>query len=103
MKIALAQTRPFKGDIQKNIEAHKQFIRMAHSMGAEMVVFPELSITGYEPSLAKELSTHIDDARFDSFQLMSDEWRVIIGVGMPLKAEEGEMIGLVFFQPHQHR
>ncbi len=103
MKIAVAQTRPVKGDIQKNIDAHKRFIRMAHSLQADLVVFPELSITGYEPALAKDLATTVHDERFDSFQLMSDEMSIIIAVGMPLKTEEGERISLFFFQPNQPR
>jgi predicted amidohydrolase len=31
MKISLAQTKPVKGDIPANIEAHKRFIKLAVS------------------------------------------------------------------------
>ena len=51
MKISIAQTRPIKGDIPANIEAHKRFINLAVSNGADAIFFPELSITGYEPEL----------------------------------------------------
>ena len=72
MKIAVAQTRPVKGDIKANIEHHKKMINLAISHGADMIIFPELSITGYEPELAKELATNQDDSRFDELQQISD-------------------------------
>lgn len=58
MKIAIAQTRPFKGDISANIETHKKLIELAISYKADTIFFPELSVTGYEPELAKDLATN---------------------------------------------
>ena len=46
-KIALAQINPALGDIDKNIKKHIQFIDKAIKKKADMVVFPELSLTGY--------------------------------------------------------
>ena len=54
MKICVAQTRPIKGDIQSNIDHHKQFINLAVANGASIIIFPELSLTGYEPKLSKK-------------------------------------------------
>ena len=47
MKICLAQTNPKVGDLKKNIENHVEIISGAKVQGAELVVFPELSLTGY--------------------------------------------------------
>lgn len=47
MRVALAQISSYLGDIQKNIEKHKEFIKEAVSGKADLVIFPELSITGY--------------------------------------------------------
>lgn len=46
-KIAIAQINPALGDIEKNIKKHIQFIDNAIKKKADMVVFPELSLTGY--------------------------------------------------------
>ncbi len=43
MKICAAQTRPSKGDIQRNIDNHKELVDLAVSKGADTVIFPELS------------------------------------------------------------
>ena len=84
MKICVAQTRPIKGDIQSNIHNHKKLIDLAVSSGAEIVIFPELSLTGYEPTLAKELAINEDDSRLDDFQKISDTQQITIGVQMHL-------------------
>lgn len=38
---------PAIGDFEGNLERIEQFIEMAVSEGAEVVVFPELTISGY--------------------------------------------------------
>jgi NAD+ synthase (glutamine-hydrolysing) len=49
MKIALAQTNPIIADITGNIQKIKNFIDAARKLNADLVIFPELSITGYPP------------------------------------------------------
>src|SRR5512135_2609285 len=45
--IALAQIDPVLGDVKRNIEKHLEMARKAAAAGAQLVVFPELSLTGY--------------------------------------------------------
>lgn len=103
MKICVAQTRPIKGNIQSNIDNHKKFIDLAVFNKADTVIFPELSITGYEPELSKELATNQDDSRFDDFQRIADPKQITIGVGVPTKKNTGICISMILFQPHQAR
>ena len=103
MKICAAQTRPIKGDLQRNIANHKKLIDLAVFYGADTVIFPELSLTGYEPELSKELATHQDDSRFDDFQKISDDNQVTIGVGVPTKNNKGICISMVLFQSQKAR
>lgn len=49
MKIALAQINPVIGDFNRNKTRILDNISKAKSMGADLVVFPELSICGYPP------------------------------------------------------
>lgn len=46
-RIALAQINPALGDYDKNIKKHLSFIDKAIKKKADLVVFPELSLTGY--------------------------------------------------------
>jgi predicted amidohydrolase len=103
MKICAAQAKPIKGDIQRNIENHKRLIEQAIAYKADVIIFPELSLTGYEPALAKKLATSHDDSRFEDFQKISDAHQIIIGVGMPTKSNEGICISLILFRPHNMR
>lgn len=101
MKIAIAQTKPFKADIEKNVATHKELIRLAVNNGAEMIFFPELSITGYEPELADSLATTANDPRFAIFQQISVSQHITIALGAPVRTEQGVCISLFIFQPGQ--
>lgn len=103
MKIATAQIKPVKGDITANMESHKKLIALAVSYKSDAVFFPELSLTGYEPELAKELAVDQDDHYFDDFQKISDENKITIGVGMPTKTASGIQISMMIFQPNTPR
>ncbi|WP_271784734.1 carbon-nitrogen hydrolase family protein [Aquimarina algiphila] len=103
MKICIAQTKPIKGDIQKNIENHMKLIVLSIQNDADIIVFPELSLTGYEPELVKELATTKNDKRFDEFQKISDLSKIIIGFGLPTKNKEGICISMLLFQPNKPR
>lgn len=46
-RIALAQIVPVLGDRQRNLELHEQRINAARDQCADLIVFPELSLTGY--------------------------------------------------------
>lgn len=47
MKIALAQIAPTLGNLEKNIKKHIACIDKAIKQKADLIVFPELSLTGY--------------------------------------------------------
>lgn len=103
MKIAVAQTKPVTGDIESNIKNHLKLSTLAADNGADIIIFPELSLTGYEPSLAKQLATSIDDSRLQVFQQLSNEKHITIGLGLPTNAETGIHITMVLFQPNTPR
>jgi predicted amidohydrolase len=47
VRVALAQIAPRLGDLESNLELHREAIRLARREKARVVVFPELSLTGY--------------------------------------------------------
>ncbi len=47
IKVALAQIAPKLGDLDSNLEKHLEYIRQAKKEKADLVIFPELSLTGY--------------------------------------------------------
>ncbi|MFT4031520.1 MAG: carbon-nitrogen hydrolase family protein [Siphonobacter sp.] len=103
MKISIAQTRPIKGNVSANIEAHKNFIDLALTSNVDAIFFPELSLTSYEPELSKELAKNQDDKIFDDFQKISNDNNITIGIGVPTKANSGIQISMLIFQPNSTR
>ncbi|MFN7118879.1 MAG: carbon-nitrogen hydrolase family protein [Saprospiraceae bacterium] len=103
MKIGVAQLKTVKGDIAANITMHQRLLDLAVAAGADALFFPELSITGYEPELAKALATPPEDTRFDCFQHTSNQHNITIGLGMPTLAPTGIHISMLIFQPQQAR
>lgn len=98
MKLSVAQIRSIAGDVPANLAKHVDAVHRAVELGAELVLFPELSLTGYDPALASRLATRMDDSRFDPLQTLSDAHAVVICAGMPLAADLGIEIGLLLFQ-----
>jgi predicted amidohydrolase len=47
LNLALAQISTSLGDVEANLEKHLDFIKRARRQKADLVVFPELSLTGY--------------------------------------------------------
>ena len=60
MRIALAQVNPTVGDLTGNVDRMTAAAREAAARGAEVVVFPELCITGYPPRDLVEKPSFID-------------------------------------------
>ncbi len=47
LRVALAQTAPLLGALEDNLATHHDWIEEARGRGADLVVFPELGLTGY--------------------------------------------------------
>ncbi|WP_162415616.1 carbon-nitrogen hydrolase family protein [Cyclobacterium roseum] len=99
MKIALIQLKAEKGNVSHNIANHISWIERVVMHNPDLIIFPELSITGFEPTLAKELAFQESDKRFDVFQKYSDKMNCSISFGLPLKKTQGIQIAMLIFQP----
>lgn len=103
MKLCAVQYASVTGDIEANVARHVEFVELAATHDAELIFFPELSLTGYEPTLAKGLATHQEDPRLDVFQRLSVDHGMVIAAGLPLVTSGKPQIGMVVFQPHVGR
>ena len=53
---AAAQSISVAGDVQANLAHHQRFMQVAAELDVQLLVFPELSLTGYERGLAADLA-----------------------------------------------
>jgi predicted amidohydrolase len=102
VRIALAQMAPRLGGLDENLERHLDLIADARGQGANLIVFPELGLTGYLlQDLAGEVAMHLDDPRLSrlaqatsdlsaviSFVEESADHRLFISAGL---FEDGEL------------
>jgi NAD+ synthase (glutamine-hydrolysing) len=64
LSIALAQIAPRLGSLEVNLATHHRLLDEARAAGADLVVFPELGLTGYQlQDLASEVAMRLDDDR----------------------------------------
>jgi NAD+ synthase (glutamine-hydrolysing) len=82
VKIALAQIATKLGDVSANLEKHLELIHQALATGAELIVFPELSLTGYclqdlVPNVAHKAS--VDDSIFQQLLESSQKIDMVVG------------------------
>jgi predicted amidohydrolase len=62
LKIGLAQITPKLGNVDANLALHLQMIEQAAEQGVELLVFPELSLTGYRlHDLAFQVAMHLTE------------------------------------------
>ncbi|QTN38690.1 carbon-nitrogen hydrolase family protein [Cryomorphaceae bacterium] len=101
MRIATAQIQPAPGDIARNIEQHVSWVERATSEEVQFLLFPELSLTGYEPELADALVLRADDPRLQIFSQLSTSGGLTVALSAPLRTKEGVQIALFIFQPGQ--
>ena len=81
LRIALAQINPVVGDFNFNANKIKQHLKQARKMGADVVLFPELAITGYPPEdlLLKEKFLTQSQKTLEKVRPHSKQLTAIIG------------------------
>ena len=59
-RVALAQINPTVGDLEGNVARIRVALAQARAVGARLVAFPELAITGYPPEDLRFKSAFIE-------------------------------------------
>lgn len=95
MKIALGQINPTIGDFSGNSRKIIECARQAHSLGAEMALFPELAVCGYPPRDLLEKPAFVARSQQVVNEIalaVPDEIAVICGFVSPAKVETGKSV-----------
>jgi predicted amidohydrolase len=80
VKIAIAQCSPALGAMKRNLDMHRDWIAKAKASGAKLVLFPELSLTGYYlKDLAADVACAADDPRLEPIAAASRDIDVSAG------------------------
>jgi len=86
MRIALAQLAPVPGDLVQNLERVRA---TARAVPADLVVFPELFLSGYRVGdRFHQLALHDGDATTDALRALARETKTTVVVGAPVASTE---------------
>ena len=88
LTVAAAQSISIAGDVHANIARHQRFIMAAAEQGVQVLVFPELSLSGYERGLAAQLAIAPDAALLQPLRDLAREVGVTAVVGMPIRLSD---------------
>jgi len=80
LSVALAQIDPALGDRGRNLERHREWVKQAVGAGAKLLVFPELSLTGYFlKDLVPESAIQLDSKEMRDLAVLSTELDIVLG------------------------
>lgn len=99
MILAAAQTRPKRGDIEYNLNAHYLFCEKALEHNVQLIVFPELSISGYERENAHKYIFTPSDPRLQDLKDIAVARKLIIIAGAPIEMDNKHYIGTFILFP----
>src|SRR6185369_15151875 len=80
MRIALGQINTTVGDLTGNAEKMMVFARRAAERGAEVIAFPELSLTGYPPRDLVEKPSFLERSECETLRLARETAHLPIAV-----------------------
>lgn len=98
--IAAAQSISRPGDIEANVQEHLRFITAAHAAGVQMLVFPELSLSGYELPLMQRCLLHPEHPALAPIRTLAQQTGMQVTVGAPVANGDAlPAIGAITLRP----
>jgi predicted amidohydrolase len=81
MKVAIAQIKPVLGDLAHNLNLHFNYINQALEKKSQVIIFPELSLTGYSlKDLTDEVAISLDDTKLLPLFDLSNKLDIVLGL-----------------------
>ena len=100
MTFAIAQPLP-RDTVEENLRNHCRMLDIAAQHRADLIVFPEMSMTGYTREKAAELAFGVDDARLGPLKSAAASQHIIAVAGAPIRMNGALYIGSFLLFPDQ--
>ena len=88
LRVALAQINPTVGDLRGNARKITDYTARARDEGAALVVFPELTLSGYPPEDLLLKTSFLDSAQLAIRELAAQTRDIVAIVGYPEQADD---------------
>jgi predicted amidohydrolase len=80
VRVALAQIDPALGDVPENVRQSREVLSRARAEGVDLVVLPELTLTGYSLGLVRDdVSRSVDDPEITELAEEADGLACVVG------------------------
>jgi predicted amidohydrolase len=80
VRVCLAQVDPALGDVEENVRRSREVVERARAEGADLVVLPELMLTGYSLGrVSDDVSLSVDDREIAELAGASDGLACVVG------------------------
>src|SRR5260370_1200906 len=89
--IAAAQSASVPGDVSRNVAHHLRFGTIAAERGAQLLVFPELSLTGYELTIARSHTVRPDSPELDPLRRLAADAHMTVVAGAPMLDDKDQL------------
>lgn len=101
LRLAAAQSVSRPGDLAANVQSHLGFLQAARQADVDLLVFPELSLSGYEPALLGRCVIDAHSAVLAPLQAAASAARMTVVVGAPVASgdEARPHIGAIVLFP----
>lgn len=100
MILAAAQISCEVGQVQQNVDQHLKFIQLAAQQGVQLIIFPEMSLTGYCRKEGRTYAFSQNDPRLIPFKEAAQSHEIRIVVGAPILIDDKLHIGSFVIQPY---
>lgn len=87
MRIAAAQSLSVAADLAANVDIHCRFIAAAQAAKVDILVFPELSLSGYELPALGDCLVQAQDALLDPIRQLVCAGSMTVVLGAPLPSD----------------
>lgn len=88
MKIGLVSLNQNWENKKKNLENCEQYIFNASQNKIDLIIFPEMTLTGFSMNISKISETEKDSFTIDSFKLLAKKYKVAIIFGIAIRIEK---------------
>ena len=99
MKVALAQIDCSVGDVEANCAKITDFTEKASGKGCEVVIFPEMSDTGYDTSVIKHTASSWDERPFSIIQNAAVKHSIYVVCGLSERVENDVYNSVAILSP----
>ncbi len=89
MKIAAAQISLKLGDLEANTKKLLQKLEQAYNVGADIVVFPEMSDTGYDNKIMIDLAQNWESGTIPELCKAAEKYKLNVVAGVSERVEDG--------------